>query len=283
VPNTIAIHDQDQIDKSSCQNREFVDISIPIADSSLDVTLSCTDKPVSLSELVPICRKLADMIIEKVIQHRQKTAPPTACKKGCSPCCHYMIPLSPAESFRLHEEIQQMPRDRKRKAIRSMLLAARRVLEYRVPRLAAEGQHSEELQTPNLEMISDWYDSFHLPCPFLTDNACSIYANRPIACREYMVTGNPLGCKTTSNKTVSIIEMPVSIAEVLNKVSNRLEGTQTESVILPVSIVWCNENMPRAEKTYPAKTLVNTLSDCLQAAIDKKTRTTIRSRLYHSA
>lgn len=265
MTDTIAIHQQNQLDKSSYPNREFVDISIPAADFSLDVTLSYADKSVRLSELVHICRQLADMIVEKVIQHRQQTASPTACKKGCSHCCHYMIPLSSAEAFRLDEEIQALPRDRKRKAIRSMLVAARRVLEYRVPKLVAEG-HSEELQTPNLLVISDWFNSLHLPCPFLTDNSCRIYANRPIACREHLATGNPFGCKTTSKKIASVVEMPISIAEVLNEVSNRLEGTESESVILPVAIVWCNENTIRAEKTYPAKTLVNTLSDCLKTA-----------------
>jgi Fe-S-cluster containining protein len=234
----------------------------------VDVTLSYTDKSARLGELVPLCRKLADMIVEKVIQHRQKTDSPTACKIGCSHCCHYMIPLSPAEAFRLGEEIQQMPRERKRKTIRSMLIAARRVLKYRIPKLTAEG-HSEKLQTLNLKIISEWYNSFQLPCPFLTDNACSIYANRPIACREHLAAGNPAGCKTTSKKIASVIEMPISIAEVLNEVSNRLESTQTESVILPVTIVWQNENTDRAEKTYPAKTMVDTLGNCLKTAVEK--------------
>ena len=148
-----------------------------------------------------------------------------------------------------------------------MLLATRRVLKYHIPKLATEG-HPEEIQTPNLEIISDWFNSLHLPCPFLTANACNIYVNRPIACREHMATGNPSGC-TTPNKTTSVIEIPISMAEVLNEVSNRLEGTQSESVILPVVIVWCDENTARSEKTYSAKTLIETLSDCLKAAVEK--------------
>ena len=269
MTDTITIHSQNQLDKSSYPNREFIDITIPVADSSLDVTLSYTNKSARLSELVPICRKMADMIVEKVIRHRQKTASQTVCKKGCSHCCHYMIPLSSAEAFRLNEEIQALPRDRKRKAIRSMLIAARKVLKYQVPKLAAVG-HSEELQTPNLRVISDWFNSLQLPCPFLTANACRIYTNRPIACREHLATGNPAGCKTTSNKIASVVEMPISIAEVLNEVSNRLEGTESESVILPVTIVWQDENTDRAEKTYPAKILIGTLRDCLRTAVEKK-------------
>ena len=179
-----------------------------------------------------------------------------------------MIPLSSAEAFRLHEEILAMPRDRKRNAIRSMLLAARKILEYRVPKLATK-RHAEEPQTRDLQKISEWFNSLHLACPFLTANVCRIYVNRPIACREHMVTGNPSGCKITPNKATSIIEMPISIAEVLNEVSNRLEETESEAIILPVAIVWCNDNTARAEKTYPAEIMVNTLRDCLEKALER--------------
>jgi len=38
------------------------------------------------------------------------------------------------------------------------------------------------------------YFSLRLDCPFLEDQSCSIYSDRPLECREYLVTSDPKHC-----------------------------------------------------------------------------------------
>lgn len=76
--------------------------------------------------------------------------PHVACKKGCSHCCHMTVRLTSTEAQRLGEVIGRAP--------------ARLTPEARArPADAFAG----------------------VACPFLVDDVCSIYENRPLSCRTH--------------------------------------------------------------------------------------------------
>lgn len=76
-------------------------------------------------------------------------APYAACREGCTHCCHKSVPIS------LHE---------------AELLSAATGRQMRAVRLASGPKTVEE------DVPTD-------PCPFLVETSCSIYGQRPIACR----------------------------------------------------------------------------------------------------
>lgn len=77
--------------------------------------------------------------------------PITACSKGsCSHCCHIPVGLFESEAAIIGEAIGKKP--------------------ARVSR--------------GSEMSTEF--GYHLPCPFLKANKCSIYEHRPVACRLYL-------------------------------------------------------------------------------------------------
>lgn len=71
--------------------------------------------------------------------------PATACGKGCSACCHYGVTVSDIE-------VRYIEQNTKHKRLKTLL-----------PNRDYHGQ----------------------PCPFLKDNACSIYKARPFVCRRH--------------------------------------------------------------------------------------------------
>lgn len=91
-----------------------------------------------------------------------------ACKRGCSHCCHIAVPISPIEADLIGADIGMR----------------RRVVPLR--------QSSEE-QAAFANTFSYGYTR---PCAFLVNNACSIYKNRPLACRiHYNVDDDDLLCR----------------------------------------------------------------------------------------
>jgi Fe-S-cluster containining protein len=44
-------------------------------------------------------------------------------------------------------------------------------------------------------------------CPFLEDESCSIHPDRPIACREYLVTSPAENCARPSAETVRMVPL----------------------------------------------------------------------------
>jgi len=85
-----------------------------------------------------------------------------ACGAGCSHCCHQAVGVSPPEVFAIHGHLRatRSPGD----------------LEAAVDRIRAADDRTRGMTVA--ERLSP-----DLPCVFLVDDRCSIYAVRPLACR----------------------------------------------------------------------------------------------------
>jgi uncharacterized protein len=86
--------------------------------------------------------------VDRLYDHAANFA---ACKKGCSHCCHVSVPIADFEARYIGENINTAP---------------------------VSLQHSIRHD------LSEFSDK--TPCPFLKDNACSIYEFRPMTCRIHV-------------------------------------------------------------------------------------------------
>src|SRR5581483_2767729 len=59
------------------------------------------------------------------------------------------------------------------------------------------------------------YFRLGIACPFLEDESCSIYADRPLSCREYLVTSPAENCRQPTAKTVDKVTLPVQPSKAL--------------------------------------------------------------------
>ncbi|MDX2157694.1 MAG: YkgJ family cysteine cluster protein [Hyphomicrobiaceae bacterium] len=85
---------------------------------------------------------------------------PIACKKGCGYCCHTFVAVLPPEAFRLAD------------AVRGGTSRALGVEAVRARTLPLRG------------LSPDQRVGAKLPCPLLVDGECSVYADRPLVCRQ---------------------------------------------------------------------------------------------------
>jgi Fe-S-cluster containining protein len=51
----------------------------------------------------------------------------------------------------------------------------------------------------------------NVPCPFLENESCSIHPERPVVCREYLVTSSPEWCSRPSEKKVEGVRLPLKV------------------------------------------------------------------------
>ena len=59
--------------------------------------------------------------------------------------------------------------------------------------------------------------------------------------------------------------MPVQLPNVLGQLASELEGTGVEAVILPLSLVWFEENPERVERNWPAEMMVKRFVEIVEA------------------
>jgi Fe-S-cluster containining protein len=171
--------------------------------------------------------------------------------------------LSVPEVFRLADELSAMPESEGRPLMRSSIETARRILENMPADLELSGsQETDEGWRSN--EISDWYAGLGLPCPFLSDGLCVLYEQRPIACREHLVTGSAKLCGLSSTHQAGPVEIPVSVLECLGRLTAELEQSDVEAVMLPLSLPWAQENIERSKRTWPAMTVVERFIEIIQ-------------------
>src|SRR5260370_9472019 len=89
------------------------------------------------------------------------------------------------------------------------------------------------------------YFALGIPCPFLEDESCSIHPERPLVCREYLVTSPAELCSGERQEGVTPVAVP--------KVSMAARGLQDEKdgwFPLALLMAW-NRNRPRKGKRRP--------------------------------
>ena len=201
------------------------------------------DVPTRLVDVVPLAQALAEKIVESV---SGSAVEPITCRKGCTTCCRYLVPLSVPEALAILDEIDRAGKSHRHELRRRSLCAADRLTSS----AAAGGRHLSRCDPKNL---SRWYQSLAVDCPFLRGGICAIYPSRPITCREHLTTDSAELCRQPQSGRGRTIAMPFSVSQALAELTARLEQGPLEAVMLPLVLPWAEDNRPRGRRTWPAK------------------------------
>ena len=244
-------------------NSEIIGLEFNILDEPIRLRVGIRDDYARLSDIVPLARALSTEVALLMLGKIAKEGEYVPCCKGCSECCNYLVPVSVPEAFRIRDELLAMPTEQGGLLLQSFLDASRTILDStnngcdlsRICDASSEEQLSD---------LSKWYRGLKLPCPFLSESICTSYEQRPVTCREYIVTGTPLICKNESIGKSNAVTLPVSINNVLVDLSSRLEQSEAESIILPLLLPWTQENLVRGERTWPAEMMVRRFVEIIE-------------------
>jgi Fe-S-cluster containining protein len=216
-----------------------------------------------LSDMVPLARAFSTKMAIATLERLRESGKSVPCCKGCSACCSYLVPLSVPETFRLVEELATMPPEKGRTLLRSSLDTAKTILEQ-MPRDLTEDESASKDNGIRSDQLGAWYAGLGLRCPFLSDNLCVTYDQRPIACREHIVTGSETSCNVEGTDEPDIVKMPVSVLECLGRLAAELEQSDVEAIMLPLALPWAQQNTERSKRTWPAVTMVEQFIHLMQ-------------------
>lgn len=112
-----------------------------------------------------------------------------SCAKGCSHCCYLLTTISVADAVLIAERLLRKPD----------------WLTW-LPRLADDARASFHADGSAIGR-EDYFDN-QQPCSFLSDGLCSVYEQRPVACRTHFVTTEPSRCSSVErNARVSKVDV----------------------------------------------------------------------------
>ncbi|MDD5010634.1 MAG: YkgJ family cysteine cluster protein [Phycisphaerae bacterium] len=247
---------------------EIIDFELDIAGKKIPFHINVMAKNATLADIVPLARKISTKLAIAFVADIREKGHIVPCSKGCCACCSSLIPLSVPEAFRLREELLAIPGNVSNQIMRSCINTAEKILDKAQCTAQIEGFLKN--RKPRISQINKWYGELKLACPLLSENLCTLYEQRPLACREHIVTGSSASCQIKSKCRPNVAIMPVSVLETLGQLASELEQTEVEAVMLPLSFAWAQDNIERAKRTWPTAEMVKRFVEILKQKLSKK-------------
>jgi Fe-S-cluster containining protein len=267
---TIAGGNDSGISCTSINAMKTIGLELDILGERLSFRIGFGKGRAKLADIVPLARILCDRVTEIVLRRISSDGSSIPCGRGCSACCkRCLVPMSVPEALRFKEEIIAEPANRRKSVWEACIRAAQLILRQRPPdSWIYQTDASNPEQSADVSLISNWYTSLNLACPFLINNVCGIYEQRPLACREHFIKGSSTACRG-QGEVAEVLEMPVRLPNVLGQLASELEGTDVEAVILPLALLWCRENPDRAERSWPSELMVKRFVEIAESMVKR--------------
>jgi Fe-S-cluster containining protein len=185
-----------------------VEVALSGPDWQLRTTMSVPTDAIRLRHLLPLVQSFTDAVVDAAVRVAEEQGNTVSCTKGCGACCRQLVPIAEVEARHIGDLVERLPEPR-RMEIQARFAEARRRLEE--AGLLEALLHREQWTDGQGRSVGLRYFQQGIPCPFLQEEACSIYADRPLACREYLVTSPAAHCAQPTADTVRCVQLPVAV------------------------------------------------------------------------
>lgn len=218
--------------------------------------------PARLVDLLRPARALTEAVVKASIEYVEAAGQSVSCTKGCAACCRHLVPVSLVEAVALAKLVDSMPRAQ-RDRVRSRFNEALARLESRglLPKgMRGRAAFIGKARDPKAlwDEVSRAYFAAQIPCPFLEAESCSIYEERPVVCREYLVTTPPSGCDEIGDH-VAAVPRPLRMNEVLGAVVDEFTDLGNRGIPLVLALEWAEAYGAELAAEYDGTTLLQAL------------------------
>lgn len=181
---------------------------------------------VPAAEMIPALQGLVNAVVDAAEAGLINSGGEISCRKGCGACCRQLVPISRTEGERLLAMIEKLPAERQTELRRRFGEAAGKIAAAGLTQRA--GRSDREMSVA--------YFALGVPCPFLEEESCSIHPDRPLVCREYLVTSPAELCAGPRHEGVTPVAVPkVSVA------ARKLQDDGDEWFPLAMLIEWARK------------------------------------------
>ncbi len=199
-------------------------------------------------DLVNTAHALAESIVARAVHATAANGEAISCRKGCGACCRQVVPVSQPEARQIAELVESLPEPRRSVIAERFAAAGARLAQTDLPHRMA---HAADLDDASRQNLAADYFRRAMACPFLEDESCSIYEDRPLVCRAYLVTTPAANCAQPTVEPVTRIKLPARISLALGQ----LEPTTPERDVwwMPLidALTWAADH-PEQPEPRPA-------------------------------
>jgi Fe-S-cluster containining protein len=194
-------------------------------------------------DVLPLARRVTDEITAAGVRDVEAQGRTVSCQAGCASCCRHVVPVAPVEAVAIARLVKALP-GKQREVVRRRFAAAVRQMEALGLLDAAAPPGRTQLTALPAGGKSAWevasakYFNAGVTCPFLESERCLVYAERPVACRQHLVTSPPEACRDLASGAVEATPRPVWMSELLAELSASLGDVEPRAMPLVLALEW---------------------------------------------
>jgi len=212
-------------------------IELHVGEHTIRLQATLPPGKVALGAVLPLARQITEAVVDSAVADTKSAGKTVSCRAGCGGCCRQPVPIGRAEARRLFELVDAMPEPR------------RSIVKARFGEALAQIRKTDLLQRhANLpaanandrpRRVTEWtmdYFRLKVPCPFLEDESCSIHPERPLVCREYLVTSPASECATLSLNGIQRVPINASVSKAVTEIEQ--DGGIRDWIPLVMALEW---------------------------------------------
>jgi len=213
-------------------------VRLTIHGRDLELKISAPIEPVSAQSMLPLFRSFADTFTNLSAEFARGQGKTVSCKRGCAACCRHMVALAEIEARDLRQMVLSMPEPKRREILQRFDAVLRKL---QATGLLDRLRDLDHLAQSELIKLGLDYFGEQIDCPFLEDESCLIYAQRPLACREFVVTTPPEFCARPAEAKTQRIEALANVSGAIRSIDSNHEA-QNRWIPLVLALEWAEAN-----------------------------------------
>lgn len=188
-----------------------------------DVTVPAS--PVKPQRMLPVFQQLTNAFADGAEKAAASEGRAISCKAGCGACCRQPVPITETEVYHIAELVQGFEEPRRSEVTERFRSAAQHFnstgwYDRFADHLRRASSMTTEEGFPEGAALIREYFAAGVPCPFLEDESCSIHPDRPVACREYLVTSPAENCSDLSPTNIERLDLAFKPSKGLQKLGS---------------------------------------------------------------
>lgn len=198
--------------KINTSNRNgHLELAIELTETnSLSCAVTPPDGKVSFVDILPEIYMIYTTVLESTLAEQSTKGVVPSCSNGCDICCYQLITVSIHEAILLAYIVDNLGTAEK-KRLKTSFANILITLEKNNLLKDLIDFHTNHFGDKELiSSIQKEYWNLKLSCPFLLDNSCSIYPYRPLICRQYLVSSDPVCCKGSFKNDHLVTRIPLT-------------------------------------------------------------------------
>jgi Fe-S-cluster containining protein len=204
-------------DETTPRTMRTATVGLRVGSRNVQLRFDVPDGPTEPIELLPLFRSVTDVLVKIAAEDAEAAGAAISCRKGCGACCRQVVPVSEVEVESIRRLVDALAEPRRTAVIERFERARQRLADSG---LLATLRAPEHVGWQDAEALGIAYFRHGIPCPFLEDESCSIHEERPLACREYLVTSPAADCAMPTSDTIRCVPMPQKLSRAIRRIED---------------------------------------------------------------